>query len=113
MNKKTLTALRASIKHWEENVAAEEPKDASTRGEDCALCEMFFDQAPEVPDCAGCPVAEKTGETICGGSPYHRAVSAFQHWGNFPSNENHEQWREAARAEVRFLRSLLPKKKRP
>ena len=113
MNLKTLTALRASIKHWEENFAAETPEYASTRGEDCALCRMFFDQGPETPECAGCPVSEKTGRTVCYGSPYHCAASNLKHWGSFPSNENREQWRKAARDEVRFLRSLLPKTKRP
>lgn len=108
MNQKTLTALWASIKHWEKNAAAVYPEGASTRGEDCALCGMFFNQGPDVPDCLGCPVAKKTGKMVCDGSPYHDAFMALRRWKNVPSDETQKQWGQAARAEVRFLRSLLP-----
>ena len=117
MNRKTLTALRRSIKHWEENVAAKEPDKASVEGGDCALCNIFvwpgIFASDKRFDCLSCPVAKRTGETSCKGSPYAVAVVALFQWNMLPNKTTEENWRNAAREEVRFLRSLLPKKKRP
>ncbi len=51
MDADTLTALQASIAHWEENSLAESPVQELTSADACALCELFMDN-----DCSGCPV---------------------------------------------------------
>lgn len=107
MSAKTLAALKASIRHWEENVAAETPDDVSVSASDCALCVLFFD----FYNCAGCPVSAATGKHGCRDSPYETRVSeAFANWnyGMTPRDE----WRAAAQAELDFLRSLLPEDER-
>lgn len=107
MNQKTLTMLQKSIEHWERN-AAEKPEDASTRAADCALCGVFNNSYTAENDCLGCPVYEKTGETFCEGSPYPRADTALRIWRRFPNSLREKEWREAARDELEFLKSLLP-----
>jgi hypothetical protein len=106
MDARTLTALKASIKHWEENVAAETPDEASTRAIDCALCNEFDWDA-----CVGCPVMERAGVRLCRRTPYPRAFDAHAVWQWNPNSESHKLvWRKAAQAELDFLKSLLPAK---
>ena len=110
----SLTALRGSIKHWEENLAAKEPKEASTRAQDCPLCQIFllapkdYSRPRVVSQCEyGCPVWEFTGETGCQGTPYEKADDTLCDWRN--GEATIDDWREAAKAELDFLKSLLPK----
>lgn len=103
MDERTLTALKASIKHWEENVAAVVPNEASTGPEECALCQEFNNSRD---GCDGCPVAKHTEETLCDGSPYELADTALRKWQNGLGTR--EQWQSAAQAELDFLKSLLP-----
>ena len=123
MDEKTETALRASIKHWEENVAAEKPSEASALGSSCALCIKFNNR----DGCEGCPVAE-AGHPACAGSPWEDAYETLALWRAAVANEKEghiglgaaiaamvpasteapENWRKAAQAELDFLRSLLP-----
>ena len=116
MDERTETALRASIKHWEENVAAATPNEASTQPEDCALCRMFAIGARD--RCGGCPVAD-AGYPGCDGSPWGRAWEGLEIWraavdmeaqgrGNAKTAAAPKNWRKAAQAELDFLRSLLP-----
>lgn len=105
MDRRTLTALNASIKHWEENVAAEKPEDATFSPNDCALCRIFFEEI----FCGNCPVAVRTGQGCCGGTPYYDAVDAHEDWQDCVGSR--AAYREAARRELAFLKSLLPKPK--
>ena len=108
MNRKTLTALKKSIKHWEENVAAETAWDASTRASECALCAIFLYNGTQTR-CTGCPVREKTKRSYCNRSPYTKAHEAFSGWFRSPNSpEAKKRWSVAAKAELTFLRSLLP-----
>lgn len=108
MNEVTLAALKASIAHWEKNLAAESPDDVRLGPRYCALCEAF----PQ--SCAGCPVAARTGVKGCRETPYGRACAAFNEWDSAVTNgsPNHAEkataWRAAAQAEIDFLRSLMP-----
>lgn len=106
MNRKTLSALKKSIKHWERNVLAKTPGKTSTGNEQCALCALFLNQSES---CQGCPVALKTGKPYCYGSPYEKAACERNFWyfrlGNLKAKE---RWHLAAKAELAFLRSLLP-----
>lgn len=61
-------ALEASIKHWEQNVAATDCDVIITASGECALCDLYVTDC-----CAGCPIAEKYG-IACAETPYHNAV---------------------------------------
>lgn len=97
-------ALEASIKHWEENRDALTPSDVRYSPENCALCELFFYNAPT--RCIGCPIQERTGRTLCEDTPYEDAVNARNAWKNGYASQ--EDFQAAAQAEVDFLKSLLP-----
>lgn len=88
-----LPPLRVSILKWEfiaRNIRAI-IDDGGRRT--CALCSRYWHS-----DCVGCPVARKTGKKGCLKTPFE----TFARTGSF----------QAALAEVRFLKSLLRKKKR-
>lgn len=102
MNKKTLTALRKSIAHWEENLAANDPFDVYTTSDYCALCDAFH-------GCIGCPVAERAGDTECDNTPWVNAHDAKHAWKYGYGTKR--QFRNACRAEIKFLKSLLPEDK--
>jgi len=108
MDKKTLEALKGSIKKWE-NI---ENWGGIDKGSDnCPLCQVFGDN-----DCEDCPVMMKTGKTQCNGSPW---LDFRRHIGAEHSNEPKDEagWiiykvycdecKRLARKEKRFLISLL------
>lgn len=111
MDKRTADALEASVTHWQENVAAEDPSDVKVFSNSCALC-AIFNNKPDDNDrddaCIGCPVMHATGWPDCAGSPWGRAFRALTNWQrNDPGSEVAKAaWREAAQAELTFLRSL-------
>ena len=94
MNKATLAALKKSIKKWEflvKNPHADEPS--------CALCDRFQITKKDRCQRVGgeiCPVSKATGRSFCEGSPYY----------------DFHRTKAGARAELTFLKSLLPKRKR-
>ncbi len=104
MNTETLIALRASITHWEENLAAAidgRMDDVSTRQTDCALCMSYLGD-----NCRGCPVRSRMGEKYCRHTPYHTAHNALL---DYQENEvSRDDVIAAIRSELYFLRSLLP-----
>ena len=111
MDEQTLTALEASIKHWEENINKRSPIDCNFGIDSCALCRMFW--RIEHDSCHSCPVFQKTGLRACRGTPYSAAYQAREKWytarcARKPSRAYRDEWRRAAQAEVDFLRSLLP-----
>lgn len=100
--------LEESIKHWEENVAAESPKKASVHAGDCALCEKYCPVDVLCTDeCEGCPVFKSTGRRQCCGTPYYKARDAHAYWDLSPrSRAARDRWRIFAQAELDFLKSL-------
>lgn len=101
MDKRTKTALEASIEHWERMY--EDPIGARENGEvggsaSCALCQEFT-------YCNGCPVNAHTGGTACYSTPYADAASALL------SVYNGDAYTDGLKAivkeEVDFLKSLL------
>lgn len=90
MNKLTLLALQKSIKHWEEDFN-EDMNDSK-----CALCKRFpgisFTPCVTRSGVERCPVLKETGPPDCQGTP----------WVLNPTLEQRK-------AELVFLRSLLPK----
>lgn len=106
MDDETRAALEASIRHWEENLAAETPDGVSIGPDNCALCDMFlYDDV----SCGKCPVAQRTGFGGCNYSPYENAEDALEDWDEYPNDEEYRAtWRKAAQAELDFLKSLRP-----
>lgn len=101
MDEETLAALRGSIKKWEDIVASR----AIDKGKgNCPLCLMFFSDY-----CRGCPVEAKTNRDCCSGTPYTHWLDVEPEWYNDDGTYIHtEESLAAAKAELDFLRSLLP-----
>lgn len=104
MDKRTLTALKKSIKHWERIAAGRDKKIGASH---CALCQIFNGYPLW---CHGCPVGEKTGERLCSGSPYVKVEDLYLSNGNRVDISIPAVAKAVAR-ELKFLRSLLPKEK--
>ena len=99
MNRKTLKALKGSIEKWEDIVAGTGHDDGA---ENCPLCQLFIRN-----ECVGCPVFEKTRMRECQGTPYQRWV---RYLGFAPTwTAGTLRQKAAAKAELKFLKSLLPK----
>lgn len=102
----TLKALQGSIRKWERIVDGSGP-DQGDRN--CPLCQMFLNNGTS-DDCLGCPVRKATGEAHCTNTPY------VEQWAKARELPDLGDWAMtaeqivAARAELDFLRSLLPKK---
>jgi len=103
MPRKTLVALRGSIKKWE-GVAFGGVKDEGP--DNCPLCAEFYknDDGAEV-DCNGCPVRTKTKKPYCLGTPYVEWVETDNYNGFAVSVDSII----AAAKMLFFLQSLLPK----
>lgn len=73
----------------------------------CPLCQLFIEN-----DCKGCPVSDRTGEGGCEGSPYRDWLAATYYdvaiHGQRAQNRQNPEALEAAKAELAFLKSLLP-----
>ena len=107
MDAKTLEALKASIEKWERNAVAETPDEYKTSWRDCPLCHLF-NHSDMVRDdrCRGCPVFDRSEEKFCDGTPFNKAAWTLERW--MRGIEAQAAAHEAARAEVAFLKSLLP-----
>lgn len=104
MTPQALQALRESIAHWRRAV---ESSDEPLRGENCALCQLFYHVTDEDGmHCTGCPVRERTGEDECSGSPWWAAFAARVRFRS--GTESDSKRRGAVQAELDFLISLLP-----
>lgn len=104
MNRKTLSALKKSIKHWEENV--EKAKNGELSYLDilpnkCALCVMFL----LFSDCFECPIYKKVKNVGCRKTPYIYVIKTLK-------NKNTANIFKACKKELAFLKSLLPVKKK-
>ncbi len=100
MDKRTLTALKGSIGKWEK-IADGSGMDGGRHN--CPLCELFNNLETR---CNGCPVKMFSGKRFCKNTPYVPWL-----------REKHRmaidvaltpKLRRLARAELRFLKSLLP-----
>lgn len=112
MDEATLTALKGSIAKWE-GIVAGACKDRGA--ENCALCDAFNgDDA----NCEGCPVALKTGESNCIGTPWQQwAAEHFDPSGDIDIDggwaADTPKRKKIAQAELDFLKSLLPLAENP
>ena len=107
MNKRTLTALKGSIRKWEKIAAG---KGVSRGADTCPLCWLFNTGEDFSVDCVGCPVMLKTGFRHCVGTPYWRFVGLANRHGR--GRATTPAAKAAARRELAFLKSLLPKGKK-
>ena len=103
MSKRAEKALHASIEHWERLATGKQRKREALGPGDCALCRLYYTN-----DCKSCPISRKTGEIRCRNTPYNAAYNAAYPSGR-PCDFDSPEFRKAARAELRFLRGLLPK----
>lgn len=119
MKPEVAKALDASIRHWEENIAAEFPSEASCGSHACALCRLFHTNHAKVSlSCRGCPVFEHTGRAFCSETPYEEAQNARGLWASAVSEGDtlkeieakREAFRKAAQDELDFLKSLQDSK---
>lgn len=102
MKKATLKALKGSIQKWKRIVKGVEIDEGT---DNCPLCQLFVRA-----DCTGCPVAKKTGFSYCSNTPYSDWEG--EAWGlkrNGAGYKHTKRSLKAAKAEVAFLKSLLPK----
>lgn len=97
MDTKTLDALKASIAHWQENLAkAKAGERFETGPSECALCKLYWAE-----NCNGCPVKDKTDLAGCRCTPYDDVFKAVR-------RDNAPDLVKSCEAEVEFLQSLLP-----
>jgi hypothetical protein len=127
MDAKTLTALKGSIEKWKGIVAGTEEDKGRLN---CPLCHLFNPIQGKSKHCEGCPVMEQSGERGCCGTPYEKWDDYWYNVAQDMDNETPEEtkleflinfifsWFSTsnsrntlfglARAELKFLRSLLP-----
>ena len=103
MPARTLKALKGSIAKWEAIVAGT-GTDEGVRN--CPLCKLFNPFEAPFTGCLGCPVRDATGESSCNGSPYQEWSKYWD--GDLGNTTSTTEERRLAKAELRFLRSLLP-----
>ncbi len=109
MKPEILTALRGSIKKWEDIVAGTGVDHGSSN---CPLCQLFTPTGGHCPDCEQCPIVDISGEIKCWNTPY-----GDWDWHLMKEHPTAPDRRarcpecvSLAQAEVDFLRSLLPEK---
>lgn len=102
MDDRTLTALKESIEHWRRLASGNRLPKENTDAECCALCAAFVDLSDD-DECHGCPVFERTDEHFCETTPYSIANLAAYDFGL-----DTPEFKQAAKAELDFLISLLP-----
>jgi hypothetical protein len=104
MDQRTLEALQGSIKKWEAIVAG---TGVDHGIHNCPLCALFW-----LNNCAGCPVAESSNDISCNNTPYKTAWQpSVDPYGyrSLPFPAVTARQKAAAKEELAFLKSLLPK----
>lgn len=100
MDRQTLAALRGSIEKWERIV---DGTGIDQGIYNCPLCKLFY-----ANHCSGCPVNANTRQKHCNGSKYFAWASLFNDFETMVANNPRRV--AAAKAELEYLRSLLPRK---
>jgi hypothetical protein len=112
MNKKTLQALKESIKHWQHNLLlAKNNKPIKIGNQYCALCQLNIykncesRQENRLVNCHSCIICLHTGEPACNDTPYYDV-------GRSNDCRDIKNLIINIKKEIIFLKSLLPKKKK-
>lgn len=90
-------ALEASIEKWRQVEAGVKRELGSS---DCALCWLYKDDPAGT--CWDCPVSQRTGRLLCGGTPYME----WHQVAGFRGLADTDEKRDIARREREFLESL-------
>jgi hypothetical protein len=98
MTPETLEALKGSIEKWRK-IVEEGGEDLGVKN--CPLCHLHYAYG----NCTGCPVNQASGGQQCGNTPYDE-WDELDLFGSGVADTPAKI--EAARAELEFLRSLLP-----
>jgi len=104
MDKKTLKALKGSIKKW---IGIRDHGGFDSGPDNCALCQLN--------SCEECIIYKKTGSKGCDNTPYQawsvhiREIHKINFCNNFFCQC--DICKKLANEEVKFLQSLLPKEK--
>jgi len=110
MNQKTLTALRGSIKKWE-RIGAGTGRDKGAAN--CPLCKRFGEECYIDEENELCPVAFRSGAKGCQRTPYTtwKLTVGGRFYADYEKGVKAKtlEQRRAARVELKFLKSLLPK----
>jgi hypothetical protein len=107
LNEQQLTALKDSIEHWRRMAEGVPNVGEEPYSSDCSLCTQFrySNYSNDYSGyCIDCPVAISVLHGYCARTPYRAAEEAFSLYGG-----NSIQFKAAARKELEFLESLLPK----
>lgn len=109
MDNTAYNALVASIEKWEENARADYSYQVSLGILSCPLCMEYYRGR-----CHGCPIEAVTGTLGCRCTPYDKVKPAVRRWEIDELNETGDPSAKkeailAVKAEVDFLKSLLPK----
>jgi len=110
MLKGTKIALKKSIRKWEKIVARKGP---DLGGRNCALCERFHDNCTRTRAdnsiLETCPVTIAAKDAGCTDTPYDPWSDYFSKLGSLePAVVYDDTSRDLAKAELAFLKSLLP-----
>jgi len=101
----TRKRLEKSILHWRRIVKGKRTPGEWHYTEDCALCEKFC-----IKECKGCPVAVKTGQIMCLGSPWINVEASFKYGlkktKNYEAAYSFPDVRQKAQEMLDFLISL-------
>jgi len=105
-----MTPLEESIEHWERLVSGNRLPNENIGINDCALCRAYLYNS-SVKACVGCPVSETTGKTHCENTPYNLVMKIKAEMFFIPYSVflDTKEFKEAAKKELEFLKSLLPK----
>ena len=106
LSKKDRKLVNESIEHWYRISACKTLEALDKEGyycESCALCKEYIDLL-----CKGCPIALKTGQSACYGSPWYNAAESLEDWECGAEWTSQDQ--ANIEAEIRFLESLLEDK---
>lgn len=92
------TRLERCITHWKENSGAKSRSNVTIGPLYCALC-LKYNVVYLKVNCDGCPIAAKTGQVACGGTPYSSVTFAIYH-------DTFDAVIEACKKELKFLEDL-------
>jgi hypothetical protein len=102
--------LAESIEHWQSNLDLTKSgrvNDTKIGSKDCPLCKVYdtIDGEHGIgAQCLGCPIAEYTGQSVCGGTPYNEAWWA--HFDAWYYNRNLDRVVYAFQQELTFLKHV-------
>ena len=105
MNTEECQALQDSILHWEKNLAQTLFMEVDCSPKGCAVCVL------NGYHCNTCIIYKATGQLCCRGTPYE-SIAQIMTFHYFDSaTPLPPAYYDACRAEIAFLKSLIPKEK--